>query len=356
MFKSRKHRQVSFLLCVDVNYIFEGELVSIAKGTELGLELQKSRSFLSYVFELCGKYNLDFQKHNFMVNQHLVEFDKLVLDKCQIYIYNKENKDLKPDTLLYSLKTLINEGLHRDMILKLENTSILLHKFMLKARTEKFRGMLENKMKETISNEILIKSNIKPEIYHNMLKWIYTGACCLPSDIYDACHLLELSDEYLLDELIDLCKQNVINKLNESNVVDVMTQKGLTIPQKCEKEILNECKTIFIFEFQKIYEKDPEVESKITSVKGLITQIFLHFHSNKLSRKKLKALEKNSKKKVRFNLAISENNTDLTQQNISIDLDFDRPISNASMHSENQSNSSLLLNNEESDISDQALD
>jgi hypothetical protein len=54
-------------------------------------------------------------------------------------------------------------------------------------------------MQEQLSNKIIINnSQITPEIYMTMLKWIYTGECELSEIPMKVIPLLNLTDEYLL--------------------------------------------------------------------------------------------------------------------------------------------------------------
>jgi hypothetical protein len=54
-------------------------------------------------------------------------------------------------------------------------------------------------MKEQLSNRIEISNTqITPETYRTMLKWIYTGECELSENPMEVVPLLGLTDEYLL--------------------------------------------------------------------------------------------------------------------------------------------------------------
>ena len=57
-------------------------------------------------------------------------------------------------------------------------------------------------MKETTSGIITIDTpGLKPEIFRTMLEWIYSGECEMPEDCIDLVSLLNLADEYLMDDL-----------------------------------------------------------------------------------------------------------------------------------------------------------
>ena len=62
--------------------------------------------------------------------------------------------------------------------------------------------MLNSEFKEKLESRVEIKApGIKPEIFKNMLNWMYQGECELPSDVLDLIQLLNLSDEYILHDL-----------------------------------------------------------------------------------------------------------------------------------------------------------
>lgn len=85
------------------------------------------------------------------------------------------------------------------------------HKCILTARSEKFKVMLASEateeMVEQKNGKLEIESKeISATIYKEMLRWLYVGECDvshLPSEVLP---LLQLTDEYLLQDLQRVCE------------------------------------------------------------------------------------------------------------------------------------------------------
>lgn len=77
------------------------------------------------------------------------------------------------------LGTLVDNPLLSDVIFivgneKIGKKQIYGHKCILASHSEPFKVMFTNGMKETLSGQVEVK-DIKPEIFRNMLHYIYTG-------------------------------------------------------------------------------------------------------------------------------------------------------------------------------------
>jgi hypothetical protein len=100
----------------------------------------------------------------------------------------------------------MEKGLYSDIDIVIngdETTAIKSHKAILMARSEKFRGMIECKMRESRLNRVEISDpEITVSIYKLLMQWIYEGECDLTgSTIDEMLGLLKLTDEYLLPDL-----------------------------------------------------------------------------------------------------------------------------------------------------------
>lgn len=172
----------------------------------------------------------------------------------------------------------------------------------------------------------------------------------MPENIFETCKLLVLADEYLLSDLMQVCEEDILLKINNENVVKILTLDGVRIPEKCECKIFTECKNVLLSEFEEILQNDPDVEKKLISVPGLITKILLHANDSKQLIRKSSV--KMPKKKVRFNLSTKSENFTRAETHSLIDTnEFDR--SHEASQSDTQSLYSLLNNNQEPEEKDE---
>jgi len=52
-----------------------------------------------------------------------------------------------------------------------------------------------------------------------LLEWIYTGECDLPKDVFQLIDILNIADEYMLQDLQSVCEEEIIMNLDQDNVV-----------------------------------------------------------------------------------------------------------------------------------------
>ncbi len=123
-----------------------------------------------------------------------------------------------------------------------------LHACVVACRSEKFRVMLEVGMLESSSRVVTIRTK-RPDLYRLMIEWIYTGNCEMPHDIFDVIELLKLGDEHFLEDLVSTCEEGVILRLEGENVMRVLTDSSLQIPERVERNIIEEAKLTLLHEF-----------------------------------------------------------------------------------------------------------
>jgi hypothetical protein len=56
----------------------------------------------------------------------------------------------------------------------------------------------------------------------------------------------------------------------------ILTNTNLVLPLKSEKDIVDTAKTVFLEEYDRLMEQDPELEEKVFRVKGLMSQLLMH--------------------------------------------------------------------------------
>ncbi len=326
--------------------------VLVPKGTTKVFEHLQSRTFRSYCLEFCGQYELAFARCKFTSGKKELEMDRKVLDACEIHVSDVEEGG---EGLQRALARVLVSGEQADLKLVLREDVFNVHRGILMARSPKFKTMLSSSLKEGSENKVSVLSDCSVAVFRQMLQWIYSGRCALPDDVFEVCKLLTLADEYLLNDLVSVCEEDIVYKLDASNVVRIITQDGVVVPEKCEQKIFAECEGILLSQFSIIYEADPEVEKKLVSVPGLITKILLHANeAGGPSRKGTK--ERTAKKRVRFNLSKSESMTHAETHSF-IDTDNDRSGHSVGhgTESDTQSFYSLFNNNDPDEESERPV-
>jgi hypothetical protein len=55
----------------------------------------------------------------------------------------------------------------------------------------------------------------------------------------------------------------------------ILTDSALQLPAKSEKDIRDAAKFVFLEEYDKLLEQDPELEEKVFKVKGLMSELLI---------------------------------------------------------------------------------
>jgi hypothetical protein len=92
-----------------------------------------------------------------------------------------------------------------DVIFKVGGSEFPAHKIVLAARSEVFKAMFQHPTKEKSTNHVEIE-DIEPEIFKELLRFIYTGRLTAATMEKMAVGLLVVADKYLLTELKLLVK------------------------------------------------------------------------------------------------------------------------------------------------------
>ncbi len=188
--------------------------------------------------------------------------------------------------------------------------SIKAHKAILMARSEKFRAMLESDMREARTNRIEYKDDsVDVQTFYLMIEWIYEGECDLNScSIQEMLALLKLTDEYLLPDLQLVCQEAITDSMDGPGALHILTEQTLMIPPTAEKHIKEVAKSVLLDDYEQLEKLIPDIEERISKVRGLMSELFTH----KLKKKKSSERGRKGsiiiddgllKKKVRFNMS-----------------------------------------------------
>lgn len=111
------------------------------------------------------------------------------------------------------------DQLAQDTITKTELIEFRAHKCILAARSPVFKAMFNYKLKENLTNRVLIE-DCHPDVVQAMLKYIYTAY--LPDDIKDiAIDLYIAAEKYFIESLKIKCREYLIENLNTDSVVQI---------------------------------------------------------------------------------------------------------------------------------------
>ena len=109
-----------------------------------------------------------------------------------------------------------------DVQIKCGDQTFDAHQFILSARSPVFRRMFQTEMKEK-NTGLVDLGDSSPEIISELLKFIYTGSCCVnddsPSQI--VCDLLQAANKYELEHLKELCENALSSKVTSKNSLEV---------------------------------------------------------------------------------------------------------------------------------------
>ncbi|XP_046648372.1 speckle-type POZ protein B-like [Daphnia pulicaria] len=109
-----------------------------------------------------------------------------------------------------------------DVIFKVGGSEFPAHKIILAARSEVFYAMFQHPTKEKSTNHVEIE-DIEPEIFKELLRFIYTGRLTAATMEKMAVKLLVVADKYLLTELKAACERHLITLMSIENCLELLT-------------------------------------------------------------------------------------------------------------------------------------
>ena len=138
------------------------------------------------------------------------------------------------------LDGLFNNMQFSDVIFNICDREFPAHKSILAARSEVFAAMFQHRMKEKLTNQIEIE-DIEPEVFHALLRFIYTGRVLFDKMESMAAGLFIAADKYLLDELKMKCENYMLLHMSPDNCLVLLLHGDLLNPT----EPLNEAAKFF---------------------------------------------------------------------------------------------------------------
>ena len=168
-------------------------------------------------------------------NGSLTVYFKIFFHLKSKYILRNNPLVFCTDQLVTQLEELFDKMPFSDVNFIIQDREFPAHKNILVTRSKVFASMFEHPTKEQFTNEIEIE-DIEPEVFRELLHFIYTGR--VSSDNMDtlAAGLLIAADKYLLDGLTMICEDYLSRYISPDNCVELLLHGDLENPSVHLKE------------------------------------------------------------------------------------------------------------------------
>ena len=128
-----------------------------------------------------------------------------------------------------------------DVQIKCEDQTFDAHQLILSARSPVFRAMFQAEMKEKDSRQVVIR-DLKESVIPEMLKYIYTGTCCVNDEKPDmevVSALLGAADKYQMDVLKEMCENVLSSTLLIENALELLSLGDMHSAHDLKKNALD---------------------------------------------------------------------------------------------------------------------
>ena len=119
------------------------------------------------------------------------------------------------------MEQLFEEMKFSDVTLSVLGRQFQAHKCILTSSSKVFSAMFEHQTKEKLSNHVKIE-DIQPEVFNELLRFIYTGRSTLAAMRTMAAQLLVAADKYLLDQLKSECEFHLLRQMSADNCMELL--------------------------------------------------------------------------------------------------------------------------------------
>ena len=258
-----------------------GECI-LTKNSFKSIQISGERMFESYVNEFCGLTGLPARSLRFQMEHREINSSLIITSSCLVKVNHQ--KDAVSSEFSKSMESLFKEAVGADIKLKFVGTEIPCHSYILSSRSPVFAKLLAEERKESVIELLKYEERFKEPIL-NMIRWIYTGDAEFSEDIFSVIGLLRLAKDFELSELVERCEEDVRGKLSAENVLDLLITFGKEGNSPLSEGIWSECKSLFLREFTYIQQLHSDLEERIASVPGLMSELFSHASSAKHPKK-----------------------------------------------------------------------
>jgi len=179
------------------------------------------------------------------------------------------------------LVNLLETGDLTDIEVKCGNETFKCHSVILAARSNVFRAMLMNDMREKATKVIKLE-DVEPDVFRAILNHMYGGEISNFTDQEKASKILKAADEYELLELKQKCEKNLCSHLTIHNCLDHLITADLHNATN-----LKDLAVKYVVENAQEVTHLPSWKEKLTAYPDIFTQVFSEL-ANRRSGKKYK--------------------------------------------------------------------
>jgi speckle-type POZ protein len=108
-----------------------------------------------------------------------------------------------------------------DFTLNVHGRQFQAHKCILASSSKVFEAMFKHPTKEKMTNQVVIE-DIQPEVFHELLRFIYTGRLTSTTMETMAARLFAAADKYLLDQLKSECESHLRRQMSADNCLELL--------------------------------------------------------------------------------------------------------------------------------------
>lgn len=261
--------------------------IVIFRGTTKSIELSNPRSFLSYSQEYCGLTGLSYHTIRFQIMGRDIKPETMISDSVDVTITHKAEFAIEPpNSLKSSMKSLLMGGLYSDLNLKLSSKVPVMkvHRCILYMRSKPLRILIEELEKSKDYNpkdvcEIDISKDLgedegRREAFISVIGFLYSGEIVFPKNPLDVVTLLQLAKEYKVEDLEEICEDEIVKKIDATNILEILLLFEQKI--KVSEETSYRVKSFFLKNFDHISTLYPDIEEQLAKCPGLTKKLFLH--------------------------------------------------------------------------------
>ena len=126
------------------------------------------------------------------------------------------------EELLGDFGKLFENMIHFDVIFNVGDQQFTAHKDILVARSPIFAAMFKHSTKENLTGEVEVL-DIEPDVFKELLRYIYTGEVPLERMDAVAAGLLAAADKYLLEKLKKACEKHLTDCISPENCIKLLS-------------------------------------------------------------------------------------------------------------------------------------
>lgn len=129
---------------------------------------------------------------------------------------------IPPSSLDADMRALLNAPEFSDVQFHVDNRVIFAHRSVLAGRSEVFRVMFRQQMRETLSGTVSLGDGVSYNIVMALLEFIYTDQVSLRGRLDLAMQLVPLAEQYALPRLKGLCVATIRRQIAVPTVVAIL--------------------------------------------------------------------------------------------------------------------------------------